>query len=71
MRMHELACVRGFLYMYVGLILRTHSDLWKPKQGKFFVYMLKFGTNPTSSRNRAKPLFSHYKKPYIVYFQKT
>ena len=27
--------------------------------------------NPTSSMDRSKPLFSHYKKPYMVYFQNT
>ena len=25
--------------------------------------------NPTSSGNRFKPNFFHYKKPYMVYFQ--
>ena len=71
MRMHELGYVSGFLHVYIGLILRTHRDFLKSKQDKFSAFMLRFGTNSTSSGNRSKPFFSHYKKPYIIYFQKT
>ena len=69
MRMHELACTRSFLHMYTGLILRTHSDFQKVIQGKFSAFILRFGINPTSFGDRSKPLFSHYKNPYMVYFQ--
>ena len=58
-------------YAHAGPILHTHSDFQKLKQGNFFAFMLRFGTNPTLSGNCSKPLFSHYKKPYMVYFQNT
>ena len=71
MHTHESAYVRGFLHAYASLILRTNSDFQKPKQDKFSTFMLRFGTNSTSFGNCSKFLFSHYKKPYMVYFQKT
>ena len=71
MCMHVLGCVSGFLHAYASLILRTNSDFEKPKQDKFSTFMLRFGTNSTSFGNCSKFLFSHYKKPYMVYFQKT
>ena len=70
MRMHELACTCCFLHAYAGPIFRMHSDFQKTIQGKFFAFMLRFGMNPTSSGDHSKPLFSYYKKPYMVYFQK-
>ena len=66
MRMHELACTRSFLHMYTGLILRTNSNFQKTIQDMFFAFMLRFGMNPISPRDHSKPLFSHYKKPYMV-----
>ena len=70
MRMHELGYVSGFLHVYVGLILRTHRDFRKTKQDKFSAFMLRFEMNSTSPGDSSEPLFSHYKKPYMVYFQK-
>ena len=68
---HESACARSFLHAYAGPILRTYSDFQKAIQGKFFAFMLRFGMNPTSSEDCSKPIFSQYKKPYMVYFQNT
>ena len=61
MHKHESACARSFLHAYAGPILRTHSDFQKTIQGKFSAFMLRFGTNPTLSRDYSKPFFSHYK----------
>ena len=41
------------------------------KQDKFSTLNLRFEMNPTSSRSHSKPLFLHYKQPYMVYFQNT
>ena len=71
MRMYKSTYVCSFLHAYVGLILHTYSDFQKFIQDKFSVFMLRFGTNPTSSGDRSKPFFSHYKNPYMVYFQNT
>ena len=71
MCMHESAYGRSFLHAYVGSILRTHSNFQKAIQGKFSAFMLRFGMNLTSSEDRSKPILSHYKKPYMVYFQNT
>ena len=71
MHTHETTCACNFLHAYAGLILCMHSDFQKPKQGKFSTFMLRFGMNPTSFRDRSKPFFSYYKKPYMIYFQNT
>ena len=43
----------------------------KTMQGNFSSLILSFRMNPTSSGSHSKPLFSHYKQPYMVYFQNT
>ena len=55
--MQESAYAHSFLYAYVGSILRMHREFQKPKKDKFSALMLRFGTNPTSSESRSKPLF--------------
>ena len=71
MNTHETTCTCNFLHADAGSILCMHSDFQKPKQGKFSTFMLRFGMNPTLFGNHFKPLFSHYKNPYTIYFQST
>ena len=72
MRKRESAYIRGFLHVFAGLILHMHSDFQNVIEDKFFAFMLRFGTNPTSSRDHSKPFFfSYYEKAYMVYFQNT
>ena len=66
---HESAYARSFLHAYASSILHTHSDFQKATQGKFSAFMLRFGMNLTSSEDHSKPILSHYKKPYMIYFQ--
>ena len=56
MRKRESAYIRGFLHVYAGLILHMHSDFQNVIEDKFFAFMLRFGTNPTSSGDHSKPL---------------
>ena len=51
--------------------MRTHARVLETMKGKFSALKLRFGMNLTSSGSRSKPLFSQYKKPYMVHFQET
>ena len=55
------------VYTYTGMCM--HAKVPKTMKGKFSALKLRFGTNPTSFGSRSKPLFSQYKKRYIVSFQ--
>ena len=57
-----MACVHKHELMHVARVPET-------MKGKFFALMLRFGTNHTSSRNRSKPPFLNYIKPYMEYFK--
>ena len=61
----------GLRHVYAGTDLCTQLRFQKPIKSKFFALMLRFGMNPTLSRSRSKPLFSHYRKPYMAPFQNT
>ena len=51
--------------------LYTHARVLETTKGKFSALKLRFGMNPTLFGSRSKPLFSQYKKPYMVHFQNT
>ena len=54
-------------YAYTGM--HTHVRVPEIIKGKFSTLKPGFGMNPTSSKSYSKPLFSNYKKPYMVPFQ--
>ena len=70
-------------YAYVDTCMRTyapnlrmqtswmhmHAGVLETMNGKFFTLKLRFEMNLTSFRSHSKPLFSQYKKPYMVPFQ--
>ena len=58
MRTRTWACVRMLGFQKLR---KTSFSALKPR----------FGMNLTSSKSRSKPLFSQYKKPYMVSFQNT
>ena len=49
----------------------TRARVLETMNDKFSTLKLRFGMNPTLFGNRSKPLFSQYKKPYMVPFQNT
>ena len=51
--------------------MHAHAKVPKTMKDKFFYIKDWFGMNPTSSGSRSKPLFSDYKKSYMVPFQRT
>jgi len=48
-----------------------HVRALETMKGKFSALELRFGMNPTLSGSCSKPVFSQYKKPYMVCFQNT
>ena len=71
-----------YAHTRIGLCMQLFACICRPdlvhtwqiletKYGKFYTFMLRFGMNPTSSGSRFNPLFSHYKQPYMVYFENT
>ena len=60
-----------FMHVYAYTSMRTHARVLETMKGKFFALKLRFGMNLTSSGSYSKPLFSQYKKPYMVPFQET
>ena len=79
MRMHTHACKHMLkLYVLHALCMFTHTRtcvhmlrFQKLRKTSFYALKMDFGTNPTSSESRSKPLFYHYIKAYIVAFQNT
>ena len=61
--------LRAHANAYTGI--RVHARVPETMKDKFFAFKTWFGTNPTSSGCRSKPLFFDYKKPYMVPFQHT
>ena len=50
---------------------RMHATVLETTKDKFSAFKTWFGKNPTSFGSHSKPLFSDYKKPYMVPFQNT
>jgi len=53
-------------YVYIGM--RAHARVPEAMKCKSFAFKTLFGMNLTSFGSRSKPLFSNYKKPYMVPF---
>ena len=57
-----------FMHAYTYMGMHAHTKVPKNMNGKFIAFKTWFGTNFTSSGSHSKPLFSNYKKPYMVPF---
>ena len=57
------------MHAYAGTNLRTQLGFQRAMNGKFSALKLRFGINPRSYRNRSKPPFLNYIKPYMEYFK--
>ena len=60
-----------FMHAYAYMGMRMHATVLETTKDKFSAFKTWFGTNPTSFGSHSKPLFSDYKKPYMVLFQNT
>ena len=77
MRTHTSICERmlklymlSFMHAYANMGMVAHARVPNTMKDKFFCIKDCIGTNPTSSGSHSKPLFSNYKKLYMVPFQK-
>ena len=59
------------MHVYAYMSMGMHARVLKTTKGKFSAFKTWFGTNPTKFGSCSKPLFSDYKKPYVVPFQNT
>lgn len=70
---HAYACSKTAYASFINAYTytRTHARVPETMKDKFSALKLRFGINPTSFESHSKSPFSQYKKPYMVYFQKT
>ena len=59
------------MHTYAYTSMRVHARVPETMKDKFSAFKIWFGMNPTSSGCHSKPLFSDYKKPYMVPFRHT
>ena len=59
------------MYAYAHMGMHEHDRVPETMKDKFSAFKTWFGMNPTLSGSHSKPLFSDYKKSYMVPFQNT
>ena len=75
MRTHTHVCSSSacacFMHAYEYMGMRSLAKVLETMEGKFSAFKTWFGVNSTSFESHSKPLFSYYKKSYMIPSQNT